>query len=100
MKEASRGPSIALELEHLDRYALVAVRCLHDSKVTLCFVLMKNDGSTKREKSHEIKFADSHRNVYVRLVDWPTVASNFFEVSNVVDKHNHARQHELILEKK
>ena len=47
-----------------------------------------------------MKFSDTHGNVHVRLVDRPSVISDFFKVSNCVDKHNQARHHELVLEKK
>ena len=100
LKEAPGGTSIVLQGEHPDGPTLVAVGYRYNSKVTLCFVITKNAGSTKKGKPYEMKFADSHGNVHVRLVDRPAVISDFFEVSNTVDKHNHARQYELALEKK
>ena len=47
-----------------------------------------------------MKFIDSHSNVYIHLIDCLSVISNFFEVSNVVDKHNQVQQYKLALEKK
>ena len=89
-----------MEGQHLDGPILIAIGYQYNSKVTLCFVITKNVGSTKKGKPYEIKFTNSHRNVHVRLVDHPAIILEFFEVSNTVDKHNHARQYELALEKK
>ena len=47
-----------------------------------------------------MKFTDAHGNMYVRLVDRLSAISDFFQDSNVVDKHNQVRQHELGLGKK
>ena len=47
-----------------------------------------------------MEFADAHGNVHIRLVDRLSVISDFFHNSNIVDKHNQVRQHELELEKK
>ena len=100
LKEAPGGTHIVLEGTHPDGPELVAIGYRYNSKVTLCFVMTKNAGLTRKGKPYEMKFTDSHGNVHVRLVDRPSVISNFFEVSNCVDKHNQARQHELALEKK
>jgi len=100
LKEAPGGTHIVLEGQHLDSSTLIAIRYWYNSKVTLCFVITKNVGSTKKGKPYEIKFTDSHGNVHVRLVDHPAIILEFFEVSNTVDKHNHTRQYELALEKK
>ena len=66
----------------------------------MCFVITKNAGLIRKGKLYKIKFTDSYGNVYVRLVDHPSVILDFFEVSNYIDKHNQVRQFELALEKK
>jgi len=91
---------IVLEGQYPDGPTLIAIGYQYNLKVTLYFVITKNAGSTKNRKPYEMKFTDSHRNVHVRLVDYPAVILEFFEVSNTVDKYNHARQYELALEKK
>ena len=101
LKDAPGGSHIVLETKHPDGdNELVAIGYRYNSKVTLCFVITKNAGSTGKGTPYEMKFTDSHGNIHVRLVDRPSVISEFFEVSNAVDKHNQARQHELALEKK
>ena len=72
----------------------------YNSKVTLLFAISKNAGSTRKISPCEMKFADLHSNVHVGLVDRLSAALDFFEDSNVVDKHNQARQYKLGLEKK
>ena len=89
-----------LEGKHPEGAELVIIRHRHNSKVTLCFVITKNAGSTRAGKLCEMKFSDMHRNIHVCLVDRPVAALEFFKRSNCVDKHNQARQHELALEKK
>jgi len=100
LKEALGRMHIVLEGQHPDRPTLIAIAYRYNLKVTLCFIITKNTGSIRKSKPYEIKFTDSHRNVYVRLVDRLSVISDFFKVSNCVDKHNQARQFELALEKK
>ena len=100
LKDGPGGTHIVLEGKHPDGAELIAIGYRYNSKVTLCFVMTKNAGSTKPGTPYEMKFTDLHGNVHVRLVDRPAVISNFFQASNCVDKHNQARQYELALEKK
>ena len=99
LKDGPGGTHIVLEGKHPDGAELIAIGYRYNSKVTLCFVMTKNVGSTKPGTPYEMKFTDLHGNVHVRLVDRPAVISNFFQASNCVDKHNQARQYELALEK-
>ena len=100
LKDAPSSTSIVLEGKHPEGSELVAIGYGYNSKVTLCFVITKNAGSTRAGRPYEMKFSDSHGNVHVRLVDRPAVILDLFERSNCVDKHNQARQHKLALEKK
>ena len=100
LKDAPGGTSIVLEGKHPEGAELIAIGYRYNSKVTLCFVMTKQAGSARAGRPYEMKFSDTHGNVHVRLVDRPAVISDFFEVSNCVDKHNQARQYELALEKK
>jgi hypothetical protein len=65
----------------------------------LCFVATKDAGSTLLGEPYRAKFLDDHGNIRSREVDRPAVISDYFTSSNAVDKHNHARQAELKLEK-
>jgi hypothetical protein len=47
-----------------------------------------------------MKYTDDWGNVHVRYVYRPENISNFFERSNMVDKHNQVRQFKLALEKR
>ena len=89
-----------LEGKHPSREDLVTICYRCNLKVTLLFVMSKNAESTRKGVPYEIKFADMRGNVHVRLVNRLLVMSDFFQDSNVVDKHNQARQHKLGLEKK
>ena len=100
LKDAPGSTHIVLEGKHPEGTELVAIGYRYNSKVTLFFIITKNTGSTRLGKPYKMKFSDTHGNVHVRLVDRPAVISEFFGNSNVVDKHNQARQYELALEKK
>ena len=100
LKDDLGGCYIVLEGKHPSGADLVAMGYRYNSKVILLFVISKNAGSTRKESPCEMKFADAHSNVHVRLVDRLSAISNVFHDSNIVDKHNQARQHELGLEKK
>jgi hypothetical protein len=56
--------------------------------VTLLFVATKNAGSTKKGNPYNMKYTDDWGNVHVHEVDRPDIISNFFEHSNMIDKHN------------
>ena len=79
---------IALEGKHLSGTDLVTIGYRCNSKVTLLFIMSKNNGSPRKGLPYKIKFTDTGSNVHVRLVDIPSVVSNFFQDSSVVDKHN------------
>ena len=100
MKDILGGCYIVLESKHLSGADLVAMDYRYNSKVMLLFIMSKNTESTRKGSPHEMKFVDACGNVHVRLVDRLSAISNFFHNSNVVDKYNQARQHELRLEKK
>ena len=90
---------IVLESKHPSGADLIAMGHRCNSKVTLSFAMTKNAGSTRKGSPYEMKFADSHGNARVRLVDRPSAMSEFFEDSSVADRHDQARQHKLGLEK-
>ena len=65
------GSHIVLTATYPDEVKFVAVGYRYNSKVTLFFVATKNVGSTNQGAPYEMKFADSHGNVHVRLIDRP-----------------------------
>ena len=79
LNDAPGGSHIVLTAKHPDEVELVAVGYRYNAKVTLFFVATKNAGSTNQGAPYEMKFADSHGNVHVRLVDQPNLISDFFK---------------------
>ncbi len=78
---------------------LIAMGFCYSIRKTLCFVMSPGAGSTKPGDPYEMKYPTEHENVGVRFVSHPDVVSKYFQQSNVIDKHNQARQFELHLEK-
>ena len=100
LKNTLSGYYIVLESKYLSGADLVVIDYRYISKIMLLLVISKNVGSARKGSPYEMKFADMRSNVHVRLVDRLLAISDFFHDSNVVDKYNQARQHELGLEKK
>ena len=71
----------------------------YNSKKVLLFLCSENAGLFSDGKPYVAKFPDKNGNVQRRDVPRPTIVSDYFGVSNVVDRHNHLRQAELKLEK-
>ena len=88
LNDVPAGTHIVLEGKHPEGADLVAIGYRYNSKVTLCFIIIKNARSTRQGKPYKMKFSDMHGNVHIRLVDRPSVILDFFEVSNCIDKHN------------
>ena len=77
---------------------LVAIGYKYNAKKVLCFVMTKNAGSTIGGKAYKAKFPDQFGNVVSRDVFRPAILSTYFDASNLIDAHNHARQGLLGLE--
>ena len=90
LKNAPGGAHIVLQGTH-DEVDLIALGYRYSSKRTLHFIMTVDAGTTKKETPYEIKFTDAFENIHVRDVDRPDVISRFFQESNCVDRHNHAR---------
>ncbi len=78
---------------------LVAITYRYSTRTTLHFVATKDAGSTYKGSPYHIKYTDDWGNVHILDVDRPDIISNFFETSNMIDKHNQACQADLALEK-
>jgi hypothetical protein len=79
---------------------LVAIGYKYSGQKVLLFIATKNAGSTiPGTKPYIAKFPDKYGNICERKVPRPEVVSIYFEDSNVIDSHNHCRQHLLGLER-
>ncbi len=76
---------------------LIAVGYKHNSSKVLCFVAMKNAGSTTPGDPSRAQFLDEHDNLKSWPVDHPGLMSKYFQCSNGTDKHNQAQKFELRL---
>ena len=76
-----------------------AIGYKYNMKKVLCFVCTENAGSTEPGEPYEAKWTDNNGNPASRLIPRPSVLSHYFNYSNQIDKHNHARQFELAIEK-
>ena len=79
---------------------LLAVGYKYNSRKVLSFVCTKDAGPTTNGIAYQAKWTDEYGNVRARPVERPEVISRYFQYSDVVDSHNHARQALLGLEKK
>ena len=99
LKDAPGGVWIVLQSTYQD-VPLVAIGYRYSTRTTLHFVATKNAGSTSKGNPYRMKYTDDWGNIHIRDVDRPDLISKFFEFSNIIDKHNQARQAELALEKR
>jgi hypothetical protein len=93
------GMHLVMEGLTPDMKTLLAIGYKYNSRKVLCFLATKNAGATTPGVPYRARFVDDNRNLVARPVERPEVLSNYFKQSNCVDKHNHARQYELRLEK-
>lgn len=100
MEKWPGGTSLVLEAKGLTGTPLVAIGYKYNSRKVLCFVASKNAGSTKMTGTpYKARWRDSHGNQHSRAIKRPDLLARYFEGSNLIDSHNHARQYELRLEK-
>ena len=123
---APGGVHIVLKGKHPNGHTLYAIGYRYSKSKTLLFVMTSKAGSTTWGSKYENKFVDKYGNIgkllfihypftiyiilfhnafflfsqEIRHVERPEVISDFYRDSNSVDKHNHARQSSLALEKK
>ena len=71
----------------------------YSKKKVICFLFNKGAGHTEDGDPYIAKWKDPHGNTVRRFVKRPDVVAKYFQNSNTVDMHNHARQGELQLEK-
>jgi hypothetical protein len=66
----------------------------YNSRDMQCFIHTKDAGSTLLGQPYKARHGDRYGNVVSRDVQRPEVISRYFQKSNVIDAHNHARQFE------
>jgi len=94
LKDAPGGIWIVLQSTY-QGIPLVAIGYHYSTRTTLSFGATKDSGSTTKGEPYQMKYTDDWGNVHIRDVDRPDIISKFFESSNMIDKHNQARQAEL-----
>lgn len=100
MKDWPSGSYLVMEsTAPITGVKLVAIGYRYNARKTLCFVMTKDAGSTLPGTPYMAKFPDQCGNVVERKVTRPQALSFFFETSNLMDAHNHARQYLLALER-
>jgi hypothetical protein len=101
MKDYPSGSYLVLECTTPTKQVkLLAIGYKYNARKILLFVATKNAGSTKPGTPYKAKFPDKFGNTKERLVIRPAVVSQYFDISDAVDSHNHARQYLLALEKR
>ena len=77
---------------------LFAIGYKYSKSEVLIFIATKGAGSTSEGAPYYAKYTDLHGNRQERKIFRPSVISDYFEYSNAIDVHNHARQGVLRLE--
>jgi hypothetical protein len=98
LKDAPGGIWIVLQ-STFQGIPLIAIEYCYSTHTTLHFVATEDACYTSKGKLYHMKYTDDWGNVHICDVDRPDFISKFFEASNIIDKHNQARQAELALEK-
>ncbi len=98
LKDAPGGIWIVPQPTYQGR-PLVTIGYRYSTCTTLHFVATNVAGSTSKGDLHHMKYTNDWSNVHIPDVDRPDIIYKFFEISNMIDKHNQAHQAELALEK-
>ena len=68
-------------------------------KKTICFVATEKAGHTGDGDPYEARWLDDNGRMSSRNIKRPHILSEYFNNSNQIDMHNHARQSQLAIEK-
>ena len=98
MKDWPPGSHLLLETTLQDK-KYFALGYKYNMKKVLSFILTEGAGHTCPGEPYEAKWLDENNRMTSRLIQRPDVLSNYFSYSNQIDKHNHARQSQLAIEK-
>ena len=101
MEEWPSGSYLVLECTAPEtNVQLVAIGYKYNARKALCFIMTKEAAATKPgAKPYIARFPDQFGNVCSRKVPRPEAVSLYFSHNNVIDVHNHLRQHLLGLER-
>ena len=100
MQDWPSGTHIVLESQDIDGQTVIAMGYKYNTRNTIFFISSKGAAHTMPGIPYSAEFirsTDAHP--VVRKVPRPYLASLYFENNNCIDKHNHARQYELAVEK-
>ena len=98
MKDWPPGTHLVLETTvRGNKYYAIGYK--YNVRKVLCFISTGGAGHTKPGKPYEAKWLDENGHMASRMIPRPDVLSHYFEHSNQIDKHNHARQSQLAIEK-
>ena len=98
MKDWPPGSHLVLETTKDDEL-LYAIGYKYNMKKVLLFIATENAGTTMPGTPYEAKWLDDNGRMTSRQVPRPHLISEYYKNSNQIDKHNHARQGVLALEK-
>ena len=93
------GVKIVLKGTAPNEVPLVAIGYRYSTKTSLFFVTTEDAGNTTPGNPYIMKYTDDYGNLCTREVERLEVLSDFFEMSNAIDRHNQSRQSDLGLEK-
>ena len=98
MKEWPPGSHLVMETRVRD-HKYYAMGYKYNMKKVLCFIATEGAGHTGDGDPYEAKWLDSNGRMASRKISRPHMLSEYFKYSNQIDKHNHARQSQLAIEK-
>ena len=98
MQDWPPGSHLLLEAM-IDFKKVYALGYKYSKKKVLCFLFSEGAGHTEEGDPYIAKWKDENGNTIRKRVKRPDVVARYFQQSNKVDMHNHARQGELQLEK-
>ena len=91
------GSHLVLEtVKDTNKYYAIGYK--YSSKNVLVFIASEHAGHTGEGKPYEAKWQDANGRIAKRRISRPSILSEYYAHSNVIDKHNHARQYELAIE--
>jgi hypothetical protein len=91
------GTHLVMECQkNVSKYYAIGYK--YSNRKIICFIATEKAGHTLKGEAYCAKWVDNNNNVSFRYIDRPHLISQFFQHSNQVDKHNHARQSELAIE--
>ena len=71
----------------------------YNVKKVLCLIATEGAGHSMPGTPYEAKWLDPNGRMASRMIPRPHLLSEYFKHSNQIDKHNHARQSQLAIEK-